>query len=208
MFGDVLPGSAEQRHTWIWTFDTDPAGGPPAGFSCSRTGQGRTGHWIVQADTDAPSRPNVLIQTDADSTDYRFPIAVAGEPLLRDLRLSVDCKPVSGRVDQAAGVVFRYRDENNYYVVRANALENNVNLYRVVSGQRRQFAGWRGPVTGNAWHTLHVDARGDHFEVSWDGQKVMDAHDSTFSEAGKVGVWTKADSVTEFDNLNVESVNP
>jgi hypothetical protein len=144
-----------------------------------------------------------LAQTDADSTDYRFPVAVANEPLLRDLHLSVRCKPVSGQVDQACGLVFRFRDADNYYVTRANALENNVRLYHVVKGDRRQFAGWNGKVSSGAWHSLRVDAKGDHFEVYWDDKKVMDAHDTTFSEPGKVGLWTKADTVTYFDNLSV-----
>lgn len=111
---------------------------------------------------------------------------------------------VSGRVDQAAGLVFRYQDENDYYVTRANALENNVRLYKVVNGRRQQFAGWNGPVTANAWHDYRVEVKGDHFEVYWDGQKVIDAKDGTFSVAGKVGLWTKADSVAHFDNLSIE----
>ncbi len=186
-----------------WTFEGDRVGTGPTGFSFGRTGSGRVGHWVVLADKGAPSGANVLAQVDADETDYRFPIAIANEPVLRDLRLSVRCKPVSGKVDQACGLVFRDRDENHYYLARANALENNVRLYHVVDGRRRQIAGWNGRVSGGAWHELRVDARGDHLEVFWDGQKVLDAHDQTFRDAGKVGVWTKADSVTYFDDLSV-----
>jgi hypothetical protein len=185
-----------------WTFDTDRADTPPSGFSFGKTGSGKPGQWVVRAAADAPSAPNVLAQIDADSTDYRFPVAVANEPLLRDVRLSVRCKPVSGKVDQACGLVFRYRDQDNYYVTRANALENNVRLYHVVKGDRRQFAGWNGTVSSGAWHSLRVEAKGDHLEVYWDEKKVMDAHDGTFSDAGKVGLWTKADSVTFFDDLS------
>jgi hypothetical protein len=144
-----------------------------------------------------------LAQADADTTDYRFPIAIADEPVLRDVRLSVRCKLVSGQVDQACGLVFRLRDADNYYVTRANALENNVRLYHVVKGDRRQFAGSGAKVSTGAWHMLRVDAQGDHFEVYWDEKRVIDAHDKTFSEPGKVGVWTKADSVTYFDDLTV-----
>lgn len=161
---------------------------------------------MIQADQEAPSRPNVLAQLDDDPTDYRFPIAVAEEPKLRNLRLQTRCRMVSGQVDQAAGLVFRYQDENNYYVTRANALENNIRLYKVVGGHRQQFAGWNGPVTVNAWHEYRVSAEGDHFEVYWDGQKVTEAEDGTFSAAGKIGFWTKADSVTLFDDLTVQSV--
>lgn len=185
-----------------WSFDADSAGGPPAGFSFGRTGSGKPGTWVIKAEPDAPSKPNVLAQVDADRTDYRFPVAVANEPSLRDVRLSVKCKPVAGSVDQACGLVFRYRDENNYYLTRANALENNVRLYHVKGGQRKQFEGYNGPITSKTWHDMRVDAREDHFEVYWDGKKVIDAHDKTFLAAGKVGVWTKADSVTYFDDLS------
>jgi hypothetical protein len=187
-----------------WAFDGDPAGALPTGFSFGRTGGGTEGRWVVQAEAGAPSGSHVLAQLDANDTDYRFPIAVASAPLMRDGSVSVRCKPVSGRVDQACGLVFRYRDADNYYVTRANALENNVRLYHVVKGDRRQFAGYNGRVSTGHWHSLRVAVKGDHFEVYWEDTKVIDAHDSTFSDAGKVGVWTKADSVTNFDDLRVE----
>ena len=186
-----------------WDFESDKPGAPPAGFSFARTGQGRDGTWLVRAEPDAPSGANVLAQGDGDSTDHRFPIAVADAPLLRDLDLQVRCKPVSGTVDQACGMVFRYRDANNYYVTRANALEGNVRLYFVKAGQRQQIASFSGRVTSGAWHDYRVVAEGDHFEVYWNGTKVIDHHDRTFGEAGKLGLWTKADSVTYFDNLRV-----
>ncbi|MBI2889240.1 MAG: hypothetical protein HYY13_00485 [Nitrospirae bacterium] len=145
----------------------------------------------------------MLAKLDADDTDDRFPVATADAPSLRDLRLSVKCKPISGKVDQACGLVFRYRDENNYYVTRANALENNIRLYYVKDGRRRQFASWSGKVSAGAWHELRADARGDQIEIFWDGERIIDAHDKTFTEAGKVGLWTKADSVTYFDDLAV-----
>jgi len=196
----VLVATAASAETW--NFDPGPVNAPPPGFSFSRTGKGKPGRWVVQAEKDAPSAGNVLAQLDTDTTDYRFPVAVADEPKLGDVSLSVRCKPVSGRVDQACGLVFRYQDEDNYYLTRANALEDNVNLYYVKDGRRRQITGWRGKVTSGTWHQLSVEARGDHFVVTFDGNKVMDAQDSTFSQPGKVGVWTKADSVTYFDDLS------
>lgn len=158
---------------------------------------------MVRAEGDAPSKPNVLAQLSSDSTDYRFPIAFTG-PDMKDLRLSVKCKPVSGKVDQGCGLVFRLKDADNYYVVRANALEDNVRLYHVVKGKRREFAGWNGKVASGVWHDLAVEAKGDHFQVSFDNQKIIDAHDKTFAEPGKVGLWTKADSIIYFDNLAAE----
>jgi len=202
----VSVAAGDQPGSRTYTFDDDAVGEPPRGFTFAKTDGGRMGRWIVRAAVDAPSGGKVLAQVDDDRTDGRFALAVAGEPSLRDLRLSVRCRPMGGAVDQACGVVFRYRDENNYYLARANALEDNVNFYHVVSGRRRQVTGWKGKVTGNAWHELRVVAAGDHFEVSWDGQKVVDAHDQTFTEAGKIGLWTKADSVTEFDDLTLAEV--
>src|SRR5260370_12843677 len=190
----------EKPSAKTWNFDSDTAGTASGGFSFGRTGKGAEGQWVVRSEEDAPSKPNVLAQVSTDDTDYRFPVAFAG-PDIKDLRVSVKCKPVSGRVDQGCGLVFRLKDADNYYVVRANALENNVRLYHVVKGDRRQFAGWNGKVSSGAWHSLRVDAQGDHFEVYWDGKKVIDAHDGTFTDAGKVGLWTKADSGTYFADL-------
>jgi len=192
---------AEPAKPTTWSFDSDKADAPAAGFSSARTGEGADGKWIVKRVPDAPSGGQVLAQTDADGTDYRFPVAVADGPSLKDVRLSVKCKPVSGKVDQACGLVFRYQDADNYYVTRANALEGNVRLYHVVKGRRVQFAGAGANVKSGAWHELRVDAKGDRFQVSLDGNQLLDAKDGTFGDAGKVGVWTKADSITYFDDL-------
>ncbi len=196
----VVAASAGEEAPIRFGFDSESANEAPRGFEFGRTGHGALGKWVVKAETSAPSAPNVLAQTDADDTDYRFPIAFTG-PALKDLHLSVKCKPVSGRVDQGCGLVFRLKDADNYYVTRANALENNVRLYHVVKGKRIQFAGWNGKVTSGVWHELAVDAQGDHFQVFYDSNKVIDAHDQTFGDAGKFGLWTKADSVIYFDDL-------
>jgi hypothetical protein len=198
----VMTGSmaADDRHAITFSFDSDVSGQAPKAFEFGRTGSGARGNWIVKAEKDAPSAPNVLIQADADDTDNRFPIAFIGPPL-KDLLLSVKCKAVSGRVDQGCGLVFRLKDVDNYYVVRANALEDNVRLYHVVEGRRVQFADWNGAVESGVWHALAVDAQGDNFRIVFDGKQIIDAHDTTFPSAGKYGVWTKADSVTEFDDL-------
>jgi hypothetical protein len=185
-----------------WTFETDAPESPPSGLAFARTDGGAMGRWIVREVTDAPSGKHVLVQVDEDATG-RYPVAVADEPALRDLRLSVKCKPLSGRVDQACGLVFRYGDENNYYVTRANALEWNVRLYAVKKGRRQEVASWNGDVPRDRWSELRVEARGDHLVIHWNNEKAIDAHDTAFAEAGKVGLWTKADSVTAFDDLAV-----
>lgn len=185
-----------------WSFDAANAGSPPPGFSFGRTGSGRTGRWVVRAAPDAPSGPNVLAQEDDDQTDYRFPIAVEDSASFQDVNLSVRCKPMEGKVDRACGIVWRYRDENNYYLARANALEDNVRFYYVENGRRREVKGWNGKVTSGAWHELRAEMKGDNVQVYYDGAKVIDTSDSRFPSAGKVGVWTKADSRTLFDNLS------
>lgn len=198
----LLGTAAAPGGPWTWDFQRDAVDGPPAGFSFARTGGGRPGRWVVLLDASAPAGHHVLAQLDADGTGDRFPLAVADGALLRDLRLEVRCRPVTGKTDQACGLVFRYRDQDDYYVARANALEDNVRLYRVVKGRRHRIAGWDGRVASGAWHALAVEARGDRLEVFWEGKPVIRATDGTFQEAGKVGVWTKADSVTWFEALS------
>ena len=186
-----------------WDFQADKIGAAPAGFSFGRTGQGSQGTWVVKVDPSAPAGDHVLAQVDADGTDDHFPVAVADAPVLKDARVEVRCKQVSGRVDQACGLVVRYRDADNYYIARANALEDNVRLYRVVGGRRQQLASFGGKVASGVWHTLALEARGDKLKVFWEGKPILEETDHTFTEAGKVGVWTKADSVTHFSALTV-----
>jgi len=189
---------AEEKMT-RFNFDSDAAGQPPKGFEFALTGKGKPGR-IVQAVKDAPSGQNVLAQTDGDDTDYRFPIAYTG-PELKDLRLSVKCRPVAGKGDQGCGIIWRLKDKDNYYVTRANALEDNVHLYHVVNGHRVRFAGWNGKVASGIWHELSMDMVGNHIQVFFNGNKVIDDRDDTFKDAGKFGVWTKADSIVQFDDL-------
>ena len=202
MAGLIGSAMAQGAAAKAWDFQDDKADAPPAGFTFGRTGGGKMGKWVVRVDPSAPAGDHVLAKVDTDGTDYRFPVAVADTPVLKDLRLECRCKQVSGKTDQACGLVFRYQDENNYYVARANALEDNVRLYHVVKGRRRQIGGWNGKVAGGVWHTLAVEARGDKLKVIWEGKQIIDVADDTLREAGKVGVWTKADSVTYYDALS------
>lgn len=187
----------------VYNFDADPTGKPPTHFTFARTGEGTEGAWVVKDDPTAPSKPNVLAQTSTDMTDYRFPLAILEKGNYKDLAVSVKFQAVRGKVDQAAGIVFRYQDPNNYYVVRANALEDNYNLYYVVAGRRHQSVGANFRVTPNEWHTLRVEAAGNVFKCYYDGALKITATDDTFPGAGKIGLWTKADSVTYFDDFEV-----
>jgi hypothetical protein len=188
---------------FVYNFDSDTPGQMPTKFHSAKTGGGAQEKWVVSADSMAPSKPNVVTQTSTDQTDYRFPLLISDEGSFQDVDLSVRFKAVSGNIDRAGGLVFRLKDPNNYYVVRANALENNYRLYHVVNGRRSQFAGANLKVTSGEWHELRVEAVGNKITCYYDGSKKIEASDNTFKEAGKVGLWTKADSVTYFDNLRV-----
>jgi Domain of Unknown Function (DUF1080) len=186
-----------------YNFDSDAPGKPPAGFTSYATGGGPAGKWIVREMADAPSAKNVVVQTDADSTDTRFPVLIADKGNYTDLDVSMKAKSISGKVDQGMGLVFRFRDPKSYYIVRANALENNFRLYRMVNGRRLQFAEANVKVSSGQWHTIRVVAKGDHITCWFDGKQLIDAHDKTYT-TGKIGLWTKADSVIAFDDLTVE----
>lgn len=205
LLGAILMVAAQSGEK-KWNFDGDGEGKPPAGFNFARTGQGSDGQWVVKKDESAPSKPNMLAQTSQDKTDYRFPLAIAEGTSYKDLALSVKFKTISGSVDQGAGLVFRLQDKDNYYVVRANALEDNFRLYHVVNGRRIQFAGSNFKVTPGVWHEIRVEARGNEFRCYYDGQLKITARDNTFKDAGKIGLWTKADSVIHFDDLTVEDL--
>jgi hypothetical protein len=196
-----------------FNFDSASPGALPAGWTSGMTHNGGAPKWEILKDDTAPSRPNVLAQTSTDNTSGRFPLAILNKEDLKDGELRVKFKPVSGKGDQAAGIVWRYRDENNYYIVRANALENNVVLYKVEGGKRIPLApkgtpaktyGVKHEVPSQVWSTLVVSFQGNLFAVFFNGQKLFEVEDKTFTEAGKVGLWTKADSVTHFDDFQIE----
>jgi 3-keto-disaccharide hydrolase len=190
---------------FLYNFDNDTPGQLPAKFHTAKTGGGTQEKWSVASDPTAPSKPNVVAQSSIDQTDYRFPLLISDEGSFQDLDLSVKFKAVSGSIDRAGGLVFRLKDSNNYYIVRANALENNYRLYHVVNGRRSQFAGANFKVTSGEWHELRVEAVGNKLTCYYDGSKKIEATDDTFKDAGKVGLWTKADAVTWFDDLKVSA---
>jgi len=178
------------------TFDNFKTGAAPPGWTATQTGSG-SAKWSVEKDDSAPSKPNVLKQ----SGQATFPVCIKNDTNLKDGFVELKFKPVAGKEDQAGGVIWRVQDANNYYISRANALEDNVTIYHTINGKRVAFKSINTKVTSGAWHTLRVDFAGNKFTVTFDGNKVIDATDESFANAGKVGVWTKADSVTEFDNF-------
>ena len=177
-------------------FDNAKPGEPPAGWTATKTGSG-TPKWTVEKDDSAPSKPNVLNQ----SGDATYPVCIKDDTSLKDGFVEVKFKPVSGKEDQAGGVLWRAKDADNYYVARANALEDNVTIYHTIQGRRVAFKNVKAKIAPAVWHTLRVDFVGNQFTVTFDGRKVIEASDGTSTDAGKVGVWTKADSVTLFDDF-------
>ncbi len=194
------------------SFDRAATGAMPAGWTVAMTHQGGAPKWEVLEDASAPSKPRVFAQVSTDRTAGRFPLAIWDGATVKDGSLSVKFKAISGVVDQGAGLVWRYRDPNNYYIVRVNALEDNVVLYKVQDGQRVSLApkgavsnayGVKHKVPKQTWTVLRVDFRGNLFSVSLDSEKLFDVEDSTFTGAGKTGLWTKSDSVIYFDDFQV-----
>jgi hypothetical protein len=182
-----------------------PVGQLPADFGTARTGQGAASAWLVLEDRSVEGG-RVLAQTSTDPTDYRFPLAFYDKLSATNVDVSVRFKAVAGRVDRAGGIAIRMTDANNYYVVRANALEDNVNFYRVVQGSRREIMGGSAKVASGAWHVLGLRAEGDNFAISFNGKTLFTAKDGTFANAGKVALWTKADSVTHFHALKISTL--
>ena len=179
-------------------------GSEPAGFTASsaRTGGGGVGEWRVIADPTATDR-HVIAQVSEDPVDYRFPLAVYDPVSAANVDVVIRFKPVGGKIDQAGGAVVRLTTADDYYVARANALEDNVRFYRVTNGRREQLKGVDTKVTPNQWHTLGLRAQGDQFAVAFDGKLLFTVEDRTFAGPGRVALWTKADSVTSFDAITI-----
>ncbi len=208
--GLVVAGAAER----LLTFEAEKVGQPPAGWTCTITGEG-TPVWQVMADPTAPSPPRVLVQAGRVPRPS-FPLCLWEGARVRDGFVEVKFKPVSGEVDRAAGVVWRARDAAHYYLCRANALEANVVLYKVENGRRTPLAplgrpgsyGVEAKVPSGAWQTLRVEFEGARFHVFLEGRELFQVEDPTFPEAGRVGLWTKADSVTVFDDFRWGEAGP
>src|SRR5438445_125025 len=190
------------------TFDNFKTGAVPSGWTATQTGSG-SAKWSAEKDDSAPSKPNVLKQSGTAT----FPVCIKNDANLKDGFVEVKFKPVSGKEDQAGGVIWRAQDANNYYIFRANANENNAVLYKTVNGKRSplDIVGRKGgygvkeTVASGQWHTLRVEFAGNRFKAYYDGKHLFDVEDKTFTEAGRVGVWTKADSVALFDDFTYGS---
>jgi hypothetical protein len=187
----------------IVTFDSGQVGTAPSGWTIAETNRGAAPRWEIRRDQTAPTPPYVLAQL-SNATGQRCPLAIFNDLTLHDADVSVRIKPVSGSVDQAGGLVFRYRDPNNYYLARENALTRNVAIFKVENGQSRQLTpAVQHDIAANTWNILKVSVRGSRFQVYVNHRRILQGWDKTFNGWGKVGLWTEADSVTYFDDFRV-----
>ncbi len=184
------------------TFEADAVGAAPKGWTATKTGRGDP-RWTIEQDQTAPSKSKIVKQSGTAT----YPLLLKDNTQIQDGFIEVMFKAIAGSEDRAAGIVWRARDANNYYVVRANALEDNVVLYKTVEGVRRalDIVGRKGgygvavSVPANEWLKLRVEFKGSRFRILYNGQQLFEVEDATFRDAGKIGLWTKADSVTLFD---------
>jgi hypothetical protein len=178
-------------------------GAAPPEFEFARTGQGGPGQWVVVDDASADGK-RAIEQASTDRTDYRFPLAIYRPVTAKNVEVTLRFKPIAGKEDQSGGIVVRLTSPNDYYIARANALEDNVRFYRVVKGRRQQLASASVKVASGQWHTLGLKAENDRFTVSFNGKTAHSTTDRTLSGAGRVALWTKSDSVTRFDQINIQ----
>jgi len=193
----TMVAASSLTHAATENFDALAAGAAPAGWQCGVSGRGDP-KWLVEPDETAPSKPNVLKQSGQGT----FPWCIRNGAFLKDGFAEVKFKSIAGREDQAGGIVWRFTSPRSFYVARANALENNVSLYYMWLGLRRTIQYVDAPVPANQWNTLRVEFEGEQIKVLLNGKTYIDVRDDHISGAGQVGVWTKADSVTAFDDFS------
>ena len=188
-----------------WDFEDAQPDSLPAGWVVARTGEGPGGVWKILEDNSGPSGGRVLGQVSLEGPRPVFNLCICSDVNLQDLSLHVAFKAVSGEIDQGGGPVWRYHDANNYYIARVNPLEDNFRVYKVVDGKRTQLATADVKVPMDQWHRIHISQRGDRIRCFLDDKLQLDVSDNTLSEAGKIGLWTKADAVTYFDALEAHA---
>jgi hypothetical protein len=193
----ILPTRAD-----MISFHSTAVGAAPQNFEFARTGSGAAGQWTIVADASGDGG-HALEQRNTDKTDYRFPLAIYQPIRAGNVDATVRFKAVAGAVDRAAGIAVRLQDADNYYVVRANALEDNVRFYHVVKGRRTELKSANVKVAANVWHTLALEVQDDRFTIVFDGKPLYSVTDTTIPQAGKVALWTKSDSVTRFDRFEI-----
>ncbi|MHC4445353.1 MAG: PepSY domain-containing protein [Planctomycetota bacterium] len=205
--GQVLEAEKKRARATYSRFDKDKTGKVPQGWSIRQTRPTKTmATWQVVADQSAPSKGNVMALTRSENYNGTYNLATADASSFKNLDLSVKTKAVKGEEDQGGGPIWRCRDQNNYYICRFNPLESNYRVYIVKNKKRKQLQSYNIKTEPGKWYTLRVTMAGDHITCYLDGKKMLEVKDQTFKEAGMVGLWTKADAVTSFDDLEVREL--
>ena len=200
----IAVARAEESKERAFKFNKDDVGKVPAGWKAEQTGKGEASVWKVVADETAPSKSGYVLAQTAKGPNAVFNLCVVQDSKYKDVELSVAFKAVAGELDQGGGFVWRYKDRDNYYVARMNPLEDNFRVYKVVGGKRStEFQSAELKVPAGEWHALKVRMAGDHIECFLDDKKYLDVRDGTFTAARKVGLWTKADARTAFDQFRL-----
>jgi hypothetical protein len=204
---DRSPTTTMDTPLWKQTFDQDVVGQSPPGWRIAQTNPSKAlAAWQVIADPTAPSKPNALALTTTENVKSTYNLAIADKTSFKDLDLSVRLKGVTGKEDQGGGPIWRCIDENNYYICRINPLEPNYRVYKVVNGKRTQLQTVEVATSTGQWYTLRVVMTGDHITCHLDGKKMLDVKDADLPDAGKIGLWTKADAASCFDDVTVSEV--
>ncbi len=198
-----IVGGHYKKGKAVFNFDKSAVGILPDGWSSAKTGKGGLGKWIILKDDSAPSKPNVLAQMSKKNLGYHFSIVIIDETQFADVEIEVNFKAVDGQEDQGGGLVWRYANADNYYICRANPIENNFRVYKVVDGDRRQLQSVKLTIPSNQWHNMKIENRGNHIQCWLNDILYLNVNDDTFSK-GKIGLWTKADAVTYFDDIEVK----
>ena len=201
LMGAVLAAADDGKP--LLSLTKDDIGKLPTGWKAAQTGKGEGSVWKVTADDTAPSKSGFVLAQTAESPNAFFNLCVVDDASFQDGQISVAFKAVKGKNDQGGGVVWRYQDADNYYICRMNPLEDNFRVYKVEGGKRTQFQSADVKVPSGEWHTIKVVQKGNQIECYLDGKKYLEAKDDTFPKAGKVGLWTKSDAQTLFDNFKV-----
>lgn len=201
----LMHATADDKAPARFDFEDAAIGKLPPGWMSAKTGKGEGSVWKIAVDKAAPKGPKVLAQM-ASGPNSLFNLCVADKSRFGDLDLSVSFKAVAGKKDQGGGPVWRFQDADNYYIVRMNPLEDNFRLYKFVAGKRIQLASADIAVAEGKWHTIRVVHKGNRIQCYLNGKMHFDEKDDAFKEAGKIGLWTKADAQTYFDDLVIRKL--
>ncbi len=187
-----------------WTFDEAQLGGIPKNWKVDETaGKGTTAIWKIVADNSTPSKPHAVAVIESKNQGHTFNLLIADGTKYKDVEVEVDVKAVGGKEDQGGGPIWRMKDANNYYICRWNPLEDNFRLYYVKDGKRKQLSSADVKTDSKAWHKIEIEHKGQKIVAKFDDKKLIEIEDDTFQDAGMVGLWTKADAATAFDNFEV-----